>query len=211
MTKGKFGLSLAAVAVIAFGFSALRQPQSVLLVVGFALLAEKDAWLNKQAMQALLLTITYYLVELVTGWVFGGLARLFGWVKLYGAAGAMGAAGSFVSGALYLALIVFSVLAVLRVLRGRDAGLPILSKMAGGDFASALKKAPKQESASPQPAQPAHAALGYASSPQPAAQPPAEAQAPVQQEAPSARHCVSCGAALQEDSRFCTDCGAKNE
>jgi len=39
MTKGKFGLSLAATAVIAFGFSALKQPQSVLLVVGFALLA----------------------------------------------------------------------------------------------------------------------------------------------------------------------------
>ena len=53
MTKGKFGLSLAAVAVIAFGFAALRQPQSVLLVVGFALLAERDEWLNRQAMQAL--------------------------------------------------------------------------------------------------------------------------------------------------------------
>jgi hypothetical protein len=41
MTKGKFGLSPAAVAVIAFVFSALRQPQSVLLVAGFALLAER--------------------------------------------------------------------------------------------------------------------------------------------------------------------------
>ncbi len=104
MTKGKFGLSLAAIAVIAFGFAALRQPQSVLLVVGFALLAERDEWLNRQAMQALLLTITYYLAELVTGWIFGGLARFFGWVELYGAAGAMGKVGSFVGDALYLAL-----------------------------------------------------------------------------------------------------------
>ena len=48
MKKGKFGLNLAAVAVIAFGFSALRQPQSVLLVAGFALLAEKDEWLNRR-------------------------------------------------------------------------------------------------------------------------------------------------------------------
>ena len=104
MTKGKFGLSLAAVAVIAFGFAALRQPQSVLLVVGFALLAERDEWLNRQAMQALLLTIAYYLAELVTGWIFGGLARFFGWVELYGAAGAMGKVGSFVGDALYARL-----------------------------------------------------------------------------------------------------------
>jgi len=83
MSKGKFGLSLAAVAVIAFGFSALRQPQSVLLVAGFALLAEKDEWLNKQAMQALLLTIVYYVAELVNDWIFGGLARFFEWVELY--------------------------------------------------------------------------------------------------------------------------------
>ena len=83
MTKGKFGLSPTAVAVIAFGFCALRQPQSVLLVAGFALLAEKDEWLNRQALQALLLAIAYYLAELVTGWICGGLAWLFGWVSLY--------------------------------------------------------------------------------------------------------------------------------
>lgn len=211
MTKGKFGLSLAAVAVIAFGFSALRQPQSVLLVVGFALLAEKDAWLNKQAMQALLLTITYYLVELVTGWVFGGLARLFGWVKLYGAAGAMGAAGSFVSGALYLALIVFSVLAVLRVLRGKDAGLPFISKMAGGDFSAAIK--PKSEAAiSAQtipPAQPAPVGVQYAPAEQPST--PLQTPSAAVQAAPAARLCPACSAPLPDDSRFCTECGAKTE
>ena len=70
MTKGKFGLSLSAIAVIAFAFAALRQPTVVLLICGFALLAEKDEWLNKQTMQALLATIIYYLVILVTDWLF---------------------------------------------------------------------------------------------------------------------------------------------
>lgn len=208
MTKGKFGLSLAAVAVIAFGFSALRQPQSVLLVVGFALLAEKDAWLNKQAMQALLLTITYYLAELVTGWVFGGLARLFGWVKLYGAAGAMGAAGSFVSGALYLALIVFSALSVLRVLRGKDAGLPWLSKLAGGDFTATIKPKTRTAAASARTAPPVQAAPVVVQPPVSFQTPPTAAQdAP----APTARLCPACSAPLHEDSRFCTECGAKTE
>ena len=153
MSKGKFGLSLAAVAVIAFGFSALRQPQSVLLVAGFALLAEKDEWLNKQAMQALLLTIVYYVAELVNDWIFGGLARFFEWVELYDAKNVMSTAGSFVEDVLYLALIVFSALAVLRVLRGKDAKLPFLSKMVDGDIA-ALKSKTRAAETSAQTAPP---------------------------------------------------------
>ena len=279
MKKGKFGLSLAAIAVIAFGFTALRQPTSVLLVCGFALLAEKDEWLNRQAMQALLLTIAYYLAELVTGWIFGGLARFFGWVKLYGAASAMGTAGSFVGDILYLALIVFSVIAALRTLRGRDAGLPFIAKMAGGDFAAArmpkaavaavpapttapVQAAPTGTQYTP-PAQPSAliqtppaAALAPAAAPaesapvrmqytppvQPSAPvqtppaaapaptaapaesapvrmqytPPVQPPAPIQTPpaaapAPSVRLCSACSAPLHEDSRFCTECGAKTE
>ena len=227
MTKGKFGLSTAAIAVIAFGFAALRQPTSVLLVCGFALLAEKDAWLNKQAMQALLLTIAYYLAELVTGWIFGGLARFFGWVKLYDAVSAMGKVGSFVGDVLYLALIVFSVLAALRVLRGKDARLPFIAKMAGGDFTAAIKS--KAGAAAPAqavpPVQAAPVQTQYTPPVQPSAPvqtqyaPPAQPAVPMQTPptaiqaapAPAAGLCPACSAPLHEDSRFCTECGAKTE
>ena len=214
MTKGKFGISITAVAIIAFGFCALRQPQSVLLVVGFALLAEKDKWLNKQAIQALLLTITYYLAELVTGWIFGSLARLFGWLELYGAAGAMSKASSFVGGVLYLVLIVFSVLAILRVLRGKDAELPLLSKLAGGDFAAAIRPKLRTAAAFEQtapPVQPAPVGAQYT----PAAGPVTSFQTrpATAQDAPASagRLCQACSAPLHEDSRFCTECGAKTE
>lgn len=190
--KGAYGLSLTSVAVIAFGFAMLQQLQSVLLVVGFALVSEKDEWLNHQVLQALLLTIGYYMAVLVTGWIFGGLARFFRFVGIYSGASALNSVNSVVGGILYIALVVLAVLAILRVLKGKDANLPFIAKMAGGDFATVLQKSPKAESA-----------------PTSFEQPPD--QVPVRQETYHGRNCTSCGAALQEDSRFCTQCGAKNE
>lgn len=221
MAKGKFGLSLAAVAVIAFGFCALRQPQSVLLVAGFALLAEKDEWLNRQVVQALLLTIAYYLAELVMGWICGGLAWLFGWMDLYGAAGAMGTVGSIVGGILYLALIVFSVLAILRVFRGQDAGLPLIRKITEGNFMAsfaaeaepAAMSYQQYEPAAPPPAEPAAAPVQMQSAPStpPSLQPGPTATVDPAEPEPVVRQCHACSAPLQEGTRFCTACGAEVE
>ncbi|NLT40004.1 MAG: hypothetical protein GXX89_06000 [Clostridiales bacterium] len=241
MTKGKFGLSLAAVAVISFGFVALRQPQCVLLVAGFALLAEKDEWLNRQVMQAILLTVAYYLVDLVIGWIFGGIARLFSWSRLYGAAGAMSSVDAVLSDLVYIALIVLCVIAVLRLVRGKDAAIPFISKMAGGDFTAAFAARPKapaapaqavpsvyttpqQTTAAPvQPGtQPQAASAPQAgpavqtapvATPAPAVQPPAPVQntAAAPQSVTAPRTCRVCSSVLGKEARFCTVCGTKAE
>lgn len=236
MKKGKFALSLAAIAVIAFAFVVLRQPLAVLLICGFALLAEKDEWLNRQTIQALLLMIVYYLADLVMGWIFGGLATFFGWVKLFKVASVMATIGSVVGTLLYLALVVFSVIAILKLLGGKDAGLPVISKIASGDFVIKAKTVPAppvqpQYAAPPQPVvppQPQYAAPQPAPAPvqqQYAAPIPApmqeqqaatpvleESPAPVQPDPlPGARFCSNCGAPMYEGAIFCAECGTKVE
>ena len=200
MKKGKFGLSPAAIAVIAFIFVLLRQPIAVLLICGFALLAEKDEWLNRQTIQALLLMIAYYVADLIQGWIFGGLATFFGWVKLFKVASVMATISSIVGTILYLALAVFSVIAIIKLLGGKDAGLPLISQIASGDFVIKEKRRP-----APAPVQPQYAAP---------APPPApvveEAPAPVPAApAPSTSFCANCGAPMHEGAVFCAECGTK--
>jgi hypothetical protein len=211
MTKGKFGLSLSFIAVIAFGFAAFSQPLAVLLICGFALLAEKDEWLNKQVLQSLLLVVFYNLVILVIDLLFDGLTWLLGTMRAYGAQSTMLTVNSFIDGLIYIVLIVFAVIAILRVLRGKDAGIPLLSKLAGGDLSKAFTPKPQ----APAPMQTVAAQSAYQPS-QYYAQPVQTAQAqPVQAayEPPAAsqKKCPSCGAPLQPGSIFCTSCGTKVE
>ena len=142
----------------------------------------------------------------------------FGWMELYDAASAMSKVDSFVGDVLYIALIAFSVLAVLRVLRGKDAGLPFLSKMADGDIAAVLKSNTRASEAPAQTAPHVQAVpiqTQYAPPAQPPVQPPASSQTPpiVTQDvpAPVPRLCPACSAPLYEDSVFCTECGAKTK
>jgi uncharacterized Tic20 family protein len=225
LKKGKFGLSTAAIAVIAFVFTALRQPTAVLLICGFALLAEKDEWLNRQVLQALLLSMAYFLADTVITWAFSIFSTFFRWINAYGAVNAIISVSSFFSSIIYIAMLVFTVLAVIRVARGKDAKLPIIEKMAGGDITAAFtSKSDATGVVSPaQAAPPAQAppiaqpvTFTQVENPVQATAPVQTVQptAPVQEDAPSEaaeRLCSSCSAPLPADSRFCIQCGAKAE
>ncbi|MEA4816421.1 MAG: zinc ribbon domain-containing protein [Lachnospiraceae bacterium] len=216
MTKGKFGLSLASIAAIAFAFCVFQQPQSVLLIAGFALLAEKEEWLNRQVFQALFLTIAYYITNLVLGWIFRGLARFFGWIEVYKVQNGLLTINSVVSSLLYIALVALSIIAILRLLRGQEANLPFISKFAVGDLTSVFEKPTKaktsgQYAAAP-PVQNPPLNPQYEAKPQSSVtNTETSPEIALETTAAAERVCPSCHAPLKEDSKFCTQCGTKVE
>lgn len=193
MEKGKYGVSPVWVAVLAFVFAALNQPVAVLLICGFALLAEKNPWLNRQVLQALFLSAAGFVAGMISDWVFGSLARSFRDITATGGSVVMNSIQLSVTGIVRLVVIVFCIIAILRNLYGKEADLPLAAKLTEADWV--LKKT------APAP-QPAPAAQAPAE--------PAEASAPAVAEAPAAKaFCPACGNPATPDSAFCTTCGKK--
>lgn len=187
MKQGKFGLSLPSIAVIVFVFVGLRMPEAVLLITAFAFLAERDGWLNKQVVQALLLITTYYVVGLALSLVFDIFGKIFSTAKAYGALSVISDIHSWAGDILYWALLALSVYAILRLIQGKGADIPLLAKMSEGDFSAALAREPK----------PAAIPARKVAAPAPPAPPASPASCPI------------CAAPLTEGSQFCSECGAK--
>ncbi len=129
MNRGKYGLNLAAVAIIGFIMAFFGFTESLLFLVAYALIAEKDNWLTRQTLQALFLRFTYSIAIIVLGWIFGGLIAFFNIAKAYKAMAEVAKVQGFFNGVLYLGLFVMAALAVLKVMKGQDAGLPVLGSL----------------------------------------------------------------------------------
>lgn len=142
MKKGKFGIVLSFYAVLAFILVILKQPLLCALVTGFAIFAEKDEWAGRQTLQALLLSLLVTFVSDVLVWVADIISIPF-------LSGLFSTVFSVLSVLVYLAAIVFSILAVIKVLRGEDAGIPGISELAYKAYGVARPKPPKYTYAPP--------------------------------------------------------------
>ena len=80
MKKGNFGINLSLIAVLCLAFAALGQSVAVLLICGYAILAEKNNWLKKYTVLTVVLMVINYLVNMVISAFFvqalGGLFRV---------------------------------------------------------------------------------------------------------------------------------------
>ncbi|MDR1822092.1 MAG: zinc-ribbon domain-containing protein [Oscillospiraceae bacterium] len=124
LEKGKYGISPKLVAILAFVFAALLQPVPVLLIAAFALVAERDKWLNKHVITAVVLMTAFYAARLIiVDWIFGGIAGFFGWfnvLALISTASVFIRIGAVISTLLHIALAVACVVAALRIYSGKQ-------------------------------------------------------------------------------------------
>lgn len=131
MQKGKFGFKLWVYPVLAMAFFVLDQFFLGALAVGFAIAAEKNEWVSHQVLQVLI----FGTFAGIANMVIDGIAWLF---ALGSAIPMMAVAGGIVCGILYAAvfvfLVVFYILGFTRVVKGKDAKLPIACKIANHAF-----------------------------------------------------------------------------
>lgn len=165
MRKGRFGVVLSLYPVVGFACVILNIPVACALVFVLALVAERDEWAGRQTLQALCLgSVSWFLQK-----VLHLLAETFG--DSYGLLGALGFGAAVAAALVYLAAIVASVFAILRVMHDKEADLPGLSSLAWRAYG---KRRPAPMPGQYPPPYPQGFRPGaYPPPPQPGQQPPA--------------------------------------
>ena len=230
MTKGKYGISLVAVAIVAFFLAFFGLLEALVLILAFALILEKDQWLSRQVFQAFYLRLAYVAAVTVIGWVFTAINALFGLFNAYRVISFFSGFHNVVNFLLQVGLFVLALIAVLRLAKGKDAGLPLISGLVDATFGlikpkekpvqtpppaapagNAPYQAPyQQQSYTPAPAP--QQAPASADSAQPAYREPAVSAAPPpkNEEKPAAPVAPPPAAAPVSDSWVCS-CGKENK
>lgn len=123
MKKGKFGLVLCAYPILAFACVILKQPLVCSIMLALAVFLEKDEWAGRQTFQAWVLSLLVAFFSEVIPW--GVSLFTISFVSTF-----LSTVATVFSVIVYLAAIVLSILAIVRVLKDQDANLPLLSELA---------------------------------------------------------------------------------
>lgn len=143
MQKGKFGVCLWFYAVLAFVLAFLGQTLLCGLLLGFVILAEKNEWLSKQVMQAFFLTLASSLVGSVLD-----ILNVFRSIPFVGTAVSVVFNG--ITGLVSLIILVFCIIAITKVVKEQDAGLPwCLSWPTGPSACLSRRYTPRRRPPSP--------------------------------------------------------------
>ena len=123
MRKGRFGIVLCFYPIVAFAAVILQSFGLAALALAVAVFLERDEWTGRQTLQAVLLAAIV--------WCFRSVSRQLGsmpYVPIF--SDIIRTAGTVVFVFVYLAAIVLSILAIVRVMKEQEANLPLLSDLA---------------------------------------------------------------------------------
>jgi hypothetical protein len=128
MRKGYLNIDMGVIAVAAFVAAIFNWVIPFTLIIGLALVVEKNTWLNQQVLEAGVLYVSYRAVTLVIqDWLFGSLARLFETARAYDAESVMRTIGRVFSTVFLIVFLVGAVWAIVRLIMGRSAQIPGIS------------------------------------------------------------------------------------
>lgn len=205
MTKGKYGLCLSMVAVLAFVFAGFGMTTLVVAMLAFAVLCEKNEWLTKQCLQGLYLLLICKVLVWAVQALFGFFINFFSMFSLSGALiSALVKPQDIIVTIVEIAFVVLIIYGAIRLAMGKDAGIPLASALADKTMGIQTIK---------QYVQPGYAQQAPAQPVQPQQAPVHPQQAPVQQPqqaAPTAGEtwvCPHCGKV--NNMPFCQECGTQ--
>lgn len=136
MEKGKLGIRFGFYGVLAFVLAYLGYTTLLFLLAGLVVLVEKDEWTSRQVLQAFFLGVAGTLLKEFVG-VFDFIykvdipfiARAWSW---------------FVEGVyaiIYIAILVFAIIGIVKNAKGKEANIPLASHLADWAYGVVRKKA----------------------------------------------------------------------
>ena len=123
MQKGKFGIQLSFYAVLGLILAFLGQTLLCGLLLGFVIVAEKDQCASRQTMQAFFVSLFMALVREVLS-----ILNVFHDIPFVGSA--FTTIFNVIEGIISLLVLIFLIIGLVRVVKGQDAGIPLMSKLA---------------------------------------------------------------------------------
>ena len=170
---------------------------AVLLVLGFAILCEKDQWLTKQTLHAGYLLIGYQLITWAISAVFGNLNKLLDLTDSnYSVISGLTGTWAFLNWAVGVWFFVYCLLALIQLISGKEIVLPGITGLVCKTMGIVpVPVYPTQAPPTPQAPMPPHAQT-QAHAPVPPVPQPVESWV-----------CPVCG--QQCNSAFCSQCGTK--
>lgn len=145
--KGKLGIAYTFYAVLAFVLLLFGNFTVSALLLGLVIVLERDEWTSRQCMQAFFLSFVSSIASSIT-YAFTGVAGSFGVLGEF-LLGTGNLILSIVAGIINLIVFVFTILGLVRVMKGEEANLPLFSKWAYKAFGYVQQTMPAQQPASP--------------------------------------------------------------
>lgn len=190
MEKGKYGIRLSFYAVAAFLLAIFGGGYIPLfLLAGVAIIGEKNEWVSRQIIEAICLSFMSSII-----YAFLDIFDFFYKIPFFGSI--WGTIISVINSIVNLGILIFAIIALVNVSKGKEANVPLASKFANWAYGKVVvKPVYVQQPVYQQPVQPMQQA-------------PVQQAAPAQpvQTAPAADVCANCGAPLN-GAAFCTKCG----